>query len=65
MTPEQFCYWLQGYFEVSDETRLSPKQVEIIEDHLQKVFNQDPTPTNSAIHLSDTFPIGLQNDTMV
>ncbi len=41
MTPEQFCYWLQGYFEISEETRLLPKQVEIIQEHLQKVFNKD------------------------
>ena len=30
MTAEQFCYWLQGYYELSDEGRgLSQKDVPI------------------------------------
>lgn len=40
MTPEQFTYWLQGYFEISDSNMLSHKQVQIIKDHLALVFNK-------------------------
>lgn len=38
MTPEQFCYWLQGFFEIAKPSALSPKEVEIIRNHLDLVF---------------------------
>lgn len=38
MSPENFCYWLQGYFELSGEEDLSMEQVEVIRDHLKLVF---------------------------
>ncbi len=42
MTPKQFCYWLQGYFELGPEkTGLGREQVEIIKEHLAKVFNRE------------------------
>lgn len=39
MTPEQFCYWLQGYAELSD---LPPNSVqwESINAHLKEVFKK-------------------------
>jgi len=40
MTPEQFCYWLNGYFEVSYINDLTSDQVQIIKDHLATVFNK-------------------------
>lgn len=41
MTPEAFCYWLQGYFEMTEGTAtLSPKQVEMIQNHLNLVFEK-------------------------
>lgn len=40
MTPEQFTYWLQGFFEISDTDSLTNKQVQIIRDHLNLVFNK-------------------------
>ncbi|UCW44295.1 hypothetical protein [Pseudomonas phage PPAY] len=44
MTPEQFCYWLQGYFELKRtiDHRLGATQetMEVIEQHLQTVFNK-------------------------
>ena len=39
MTAENFCYFLQGYFELGGEN-LSPQQVQIIKDHLALVFNK-------------------------
>lgn len=39
MTPEQFCYWLQGYAELSD----SPPDIvqwESINAHLKEVFKK-------------------------
>jgi len=40
MSPEQFTFWLNGFFEISDTNNLSEKQVQIIRDHLNLVFNK-------------------------
>ena len=43
MTPEQFCYWLQGFFEISmdlGQRGLTPQQCQVIQDHLQLVFDK-------------------------
>jgi len=40
MTPEQFIYWLQGFFELSDAVSLTEKQVKIIKEHLEYVFTK-------------------------
>ncbi len=40
MTPEQFTYWLQGFFEITENPTLSPKQIKIIKDHLELVFDK-------------------------
>lgn len=42
MTPEQFVYWLQGFFEMQpDLNSLTPYQVAMLRDHLGKVFNRE------------------------
>lgn len=38
MTPEQFCYWLQGAFETMDAGRDLSKFDHIVRDHLNTVF---------------------------
>ena len=41
MTPVNFCYFLQGYFEISEvdkEITLTPEQVKMIRAHLNLVF---------------------------
>lgn len=43
MTPENFCYWLQGIVETHEGETLTPRQFEIIRDHLALVF-QKQTP---------------------
>jgi hypothetical protein len=48
MTPEQFAYWLKGFFEISEYETLSTKQIKIIKDHLDLVFNKQ-TPDRSTI----------------
>jgi len=40
MTPEQFCYWLNGHFDLSDFDALTPKQVKVIREHLDMVFDK-------------------------
>jgi hypothetical protein len=39
MEPINFCYWLQGYFELSDSGELTNDQKQIIARHLQLVFS--------------------------
>lgn len=52
MTPENFCYWLQGFMELSNERTLTPEQVQIIRDHLNLVFIK-LTPLACATPVSD------------
>lgn len=40
MTPEQFAYWLQGFVELSDTSRFTEHQTQIIKDHLALVFTK-------------------------
>jgi hypothetical protein len=38
MKATEFCYWLQGLFEIHDIAELNTKQVSLIDKHLQMVF---------------------------
>ena len=40
MTPEQFCYWLQGYYELTNDTDRLSQRDHIIRDHLNEVFEK-------------------------
>lgn len=40
MDEKNFCYWLNGYFELTDKLCLDSKQVQIIKDHLALVFDK-------------------------
>lgn len=40
MTSERFCYWLQGFLELAEPEKLTPKQVEVIKNHLSLVFEK-------------------------
>jgi hypothetical protein len=40
MTAENFAYWLQGFFEVSQADELTKEQVQEIKNHLKLVFNK-------------------------
>ncbi len=46
MTPENFTYWLQGFFEISNSNKITEKQVQIIKDHLDLVFDKK-TPSRN------------------
>lgn len=41
MTSRDFTFWLQGFFEIAEETEITPRQVEIIKNHLKLVFYYD------------------------
>jgi len=50
MTSRDFCYWLQGYFEISEASRetrasISDDQVRAIKKHLALVFKHEIDPS--------------------
>ncbi len=45
MTPEQFCYWLQGFTELTTQGSPTIEQWKSINEHLQTVFKK-VTPTS-------------------
>lgn len=56
MTPEQFCYWLQGYFElkktIDHRDGATPETMKVIEDHLKLVLTK-VTPERITIGYPD------------
>ena len=45
MKSRDFCFWLQGYFEIFDGTcALNAEQVKIITSHLALVFEHEIDP---------------------
>ena len=55
MRPQDFTYWLQGFFELSDQNvTLDDRQMQTIKDHLALVFKKEtPTRTSSFPNLFD------------
>lgn len=54
MTATEFCYWLQGFFEIDGASSragisLTDAQVEIIQRHLALVFKHDIDPKAGSI----------------
>jgi len=45
MTSRDFCYWLQGYFELSDGGRFTAEQSETVKRHLAMVFVHEIDPS--------------------
>jgi len=45
MTSRDFCYWLQGFFEISDASQMEAKQVEMVKRHLNMVFVHEIDPS--------------------
>lgn len=47
MKSRDFCYWLQGFFEIapsSDKKDLNERQVKLIQQHLALVFKHEIDP---------------------
>lgn len=38
MIPQDFCYWLQGWFEISTANKIDLFEINIIKSHLNLVF---------------------------
>jgi hypothetical protein len=46
MTSREFCYWLQGFFELNPSTKtLDEKQTALIKRHLGMVFKHEIDPS--------------------
>ena len=45
MTSRDFCYWLMGYFEISDTKNMSSDQIKMIKNHLNLVFKHEIDPS--------------------
>lgn len=50
MKASEFCYWLQGYFEIDADSsgELNQEQVATIKRHLQLVFVHDIDPSQGS-----------------
>lgn len=46
MKPRDFCYWLQGYFEIHGGFELDHEQIKVIKNHLNLVFKHSIDPEN-------------------
>ena len=44
MNSIDFCFWLQGCFEITDTDSLTDEQVKIIKSHLNLVFKHEIDP---------------------
>lgn len=51
MKSVEFCYWLQGLFEVAEPETLNAKQTDLIKRHLNMVFVHE---------IDDTYPAEQQ-----
>ena len=45
MTSRDFCYWLQGFFEIHGGLTLNAKQVAMVRKHLALVFKHEIDPS--------------------
>lgn len=45
MKSVEFCYWLQGLFELGSPTTLSAEQTDLIKRHLAMVFHHEIDPS--------------------
>ncbi len=46
MTSRDFCYWLQGYFEITGKNQqLTQDQSEMVQKHLSIVFKHEIDPS--------------------
>lgn len=64
MTSRDFCFWLQGSFEILNPKTLDEKQVDMIKRHLNLVFKHeidpsmpDPTGELQATHDGTPCPV--------
>lgn len=45
MTSRDFCFWLQGFFEISNNNQITEQQTHVIREHLALVFKHEIDPS--------------------
>ena len=53
MQSRDFCYWLQGLFELGDPESLTPDQIQVIRNHLNMVFYHEIDPSFGGPEVQD------------
>lgn len=43
LAPENFCFWLQGFIEMSGATSINEEQMKVLKEHLELVFKKVAT----------------------
>lgn len=61
MTPEQFCYWLQGFAELSGDNPPTIEQWKSIREHAALVFNKVTPPVMPVVDTSKVRQVTLDN----
>lgn len=56
MTPENFCYWLQGFFEITDANTIYPEELNMIKEHLELALSKENVTQRGTDN--NTNPIG-------
>lgn len=67
MNSIDFCFWLQGYFELSGDAALSAEQTQVLKDHLSLVFKHEIDPLRESETSTPASLLNLThgNDTLV
>lgn len=60
MTHEQFCYWLQGFFELNGDANLTAAQIKSIKEHLQTTFYKITPPMSPVTLPIPTLPLDIK-----
>jgi hypothetical protein len=55
MDETAFCYWLNGFFEISGSEELTSDQVKVIKEHLKLVFKKETKEVVKTKTLLDGF----------
>ena len=45
MTSRDFCYWLQGFYELNGDVKITEGQTKVIRKHLNMVFKHEIDPS--------------------
>lgn len=58
-----FCYWLRGFLELAEPSKITAKQIEEINNHLDLVLHK-VTPTTSKTLQPNTVPLQFRRTTV-
>lgn len=72
MTSRDFCYWLQGCFEIKNPKNLDESEIEMIKKHLNLVFKHEIDPSmgdqnhqNELNQIHSKPPLKLSNNPLI